>query len=106
MQVGHNVRIGANCLICAQVGIAGSTRIGDRVVLGGQTGVGDHVEIGSDVVAGARTGVATRVPDGSVILGSPWAPREEALATFLALRRLPKLVRTVRELARRSESGR
>ena len=35
-QIGHNVVIGDNCLICAQVGIAGSSVIGKNVVLGGK----------------------------------------------------------------------
>ena len=101
VQVGHNVRIGANCLLCAQVGVAGSAQIGDRVVLGGQSGVADHVRIGDDVVAGARSGVAGDAKPGSVLLGAPAIPRGEALAVMLAQRRLPGLVETVRALKKR-----
>ena len=53
VQVGHNVVVGEDCLLCGQVGIAGSTRIGNRVVLGGQVGVVDNILVGDDVVAGA-----------------------------------------------------
>jgi UDP-3-O-[3-hydroxymyristoyl] glucosamine N-acyltransferase len=101
VQIGHNVVIGANCLLCAQVGVAGSAQIGARVVLGGQTGVADHVRIESDVVVGARGGVAANVPSGSVMLGTPAIPRDEALRQSLALRRLPGLVETVRRLKKR-----
>jgi UDP-3-O-[3-hydroxymyristoyl] glucosamine N-acyltransferase len=54
VHIGHNCRIGRNCLLCGQVGFAGSAVLGDRVVLGGQCGVSDNIEIGSDVVAAAR----------------------------------------------------
>jgi UDP-3-O-[3-hydroxymyristoyl] glucosamine N-acyltransferase len=101
VQVGHNVRIGGNCLICAQVGIAGSVVIGDRVVLGGQTGIADHVQVEHDVVIGARGGVVANVPAGSVLLGAPAIPRDEALRQSLALRRLPRLVEAVRAIQKR-----
>lgn len=101
VQVGHNVRIGSNCLLCAQVGVAGSTTIGDRVVLGGQVGVADHVTIGSDVVIGARSGVAGDAPDGAVLLGAPATPRDEALRIMLGWRRLPRLIDAVADLKKR-----
>jgi UDP-3-O-[3-hydroxymyristoyl] glucosamine N-acyltransferase len=101
VQVGHNVEIGETCLICAQVGIAGSATIGNRVVLGGQVGVADHVRVLDDSVIGARSAVAANVPPGSVLLGSPAIPRDEALRLSLALRRLPKLIETVRDLRKR-----
>ncbi len=101
VQIGHNVRIGATCLICAQTGVAGSAVIGDRVVLGGQSGVADHVTIGSDVVIGARSAVAANAPDGAVLLGAPAAPRDEALAIMLGWRRLPRLIETVSALKKR-----
>ena len=101
VQIGHNVAVGRNCLICAQVGVAGSARIGDRVVLGGQVGVADHVRIGSDVVVGAKSAVGVDAPDGSVLLGAPATSRDEALHIFLGWRRLPRLIATVAELKKR-----
>ena len=55
VQVGHNVQVGRNCLLCAHVAVAGSARIGDNVVLGGQVGVADNISLGDDVVAGGAT---------------------------------------------------
>ena len=101
VQIGHNVSIGATCLLCAQVGVAGSARIGDRVVLGGKAGVADHVRIGSDTVVGAASGVAADAPDGSVLLGAPALPREEMLRIALGWRRLPRLIETVSALKKR-----
>lgn len=105
VQLGHNVQVGETCMICAQVGVAGSSTIGNRVVLGGKVGVADHISIGDDVIAGAYAGVGTNLPAGSVVLGSPAVPRNEALAIILAWRRLPKLVTQVRQIARRLEGG-
>jgi UDP-3-O-[3-hydroxymyristoyl] glucosamine N-acyltransferase len=101
VQIGHNVAVGRNCLLCAQVGVAGSARIGDRVVLGGKAGVADHVVIGDDVVVGGASAVGGDVRAGSVVLGAPAVPRDEALAMFLAWRRLPRLITTVRDLKKR-----
>ena len=92
VQVGHNVSIGASCLLCAQVGIAGSAEIGDRVVLGGKAGVADHVSIGSDVVVAATSSVATKTPPRTILMGSPAMKREDYMKTMMALRRLPNLL--------------
>jgi UDP-3-O-[3-hydroxymyristoyl] glucosamine N-acyltransferase len=101
VQIGHNAAIGENCMLCGQVGVAGSVTLGDRVVLGGQTGVADHVSIGPDSVCGARSGVAGDLPPGSVVLGTPALPRAEALQIMLALRRLPGLIARVRGIEKR-----
>lgn len=45
VQVAHNVRIGRNCLICGQAGLAGSASLGDFVTLGGRAAVADHVSV-------------------------------------------------------------
>ena len=39
VQIGHCCTIGEHCLICALVGIAGSTIIGNQVTIAGQVGV-------------------------------------------------------------------
>ena len=91
VHVGHNVVIGADCLICGQVGIAGSSRIGDRVVLAGQCGVSDNIEIGDDVIAGGATKIFSRVPSGRVILGHPAVRMDQQVEIQKAMRRLPRL---------------
>jgi UDP-3-O-[3-hydroxymyristoyl] glucosamine N-acyltransferase len=92
VQIGHNVTIGASCLLCAQVGVAGSAKIGDRVVLGGKVGVADHVAIGSDVVVAASSGVASNVAPRSVMMGTPAIARDEFMKMMMAMRRLPRLM--------------
>jgi len=104
VQVGHNVAIGATCMLCAQVGIAGSAEIGDRVVLGGKAGVADHVKIGSDVLVAAASAVASNVRGRSIVMGVPAVPRDEAIRSVMALRRLPRLAASVDALKKRLSS--
>lgn len=98
VQIGHNVQVGRACLLCAQVGIAGSTTLGDRVVLGGKVGVPDHVTIGSDVMIAAGSLVAGNIPARSVFMGIPAVPRHDALRQFAAVRRLPRLLEQIAEI--------
>lgn len=101
VQIGHNVQIGTNCILCGQVGIAGSCEIGDRVVLGGKVGIADHVKIGNDVVAAALSGIGGDIPARSVYMGLPAMPRAEYFSQLKNLRRLKRLVADVGELKRR-----
>lgn len=100
VQIGHNVRVGEDCMLCSMVGIAGSSQIGDRVVLAGQVGVNDNIFIGDDVIAGGATKIFTNVPAGRVILGYPAVRMETHIEMQKALRRLPRLMRRIAELER------
>ncbi len=98
VQVGHNVVIGEDCLLVAQVGIAGSSRLGRRVVLGGNAGVAGHVELGDGVMVAAKAGVHASVPAGSRLGGYPAIAHEKWLRSCAVIPRLPELVREVRFL--------
>lgn len=98
VQIGHNVTVGEDCLLCGQVGVAGSSTIGDRVVLAGQVGVSDNIEIGDDVIAGGASKIFTRVPAGRVILGHPAVKMETQMEIQKATRRLPRLAGQVAKL--------
>jgi len=74
VQIGHNVRVGADALIAGQTGIAGSTQVGDRVVIGGAAGVSDHLEIGDDARIAGGAGVTKNVPAGDTWGGYPAQP--------------------------------
>ena len=93
VMLGHNVRVGRDCLFCSQVGVAGSARIGDRVVLAGQVGVNDNIFVGDDVIAGGATKIFTNAPAGRVLMGSPAMKMETHLEAYKALRRLPRLLK-------------
>lgn len=98
VHIGHNVVVGEDCLLCGQVGIAGSSQVGNRVVLAGQVGVSDNIQIGDDVIAGGSTKIFSRVPSGRVILGNPAVKMETQLEIQKASRRLPRLAEKVNEL--------
>jgi len=109
VQVGHNVVIGEDALVCGQAGIAGSTRIGNRVTLAGQAGIADHVTIGDGAIATAQSGIGTgsTVAAGAVVSGMPAAPHREFLRRAAWLARLPELARRLEEVERRlAEAGR
>lgn len=101
VQVGHNVRIGQDCLLCAHAAVAGSTVLGDRVVLGGQAGVGDHLVIGNDVIAAGATAILSNVPEGRVMMGYPAVRMTQNIASYKALRRLPRLLEKIDRLEKR-----
>ncbi len=92
VQVGHNVIVGRNCLLCAHVAVGGSAVLGDGVVLGGQAGVADNIRIGDGVVAGGASKILSNVPAGRAILGYPAVKMESHVASYKALRRLPRLL--------------
>ena len=100
VMVAHNVRIGEDCLLCSQVGIAGGTTLGDRVVLAGKVGVNDNITIGDDVVAGGGSNIYTRLRAGEVVLGSPAVRMETNMAMYRALRRLPRALEQLAALRR------
>ena len=93
VQIGHNVTVGAHCLLCAQAGVAGSTVIGDRVVVGGKAGIADNLRIGDDVVLGGGSVVLSNVPAGRVMMGYPATKMQTHIDSYKALRRLPRLLR-------------
>jgi UDP-3-O-[3-hydroxymyristoyl] glucosamine N-acyltransferase len=71
VQIAHNVRLGRHCVICAQVGIAGSTVVGDGVMMGGQVGVADHLSVGAGAHIAGKSGVIRNVDASAVVGGFP-----------------------------------
>jgi UDP-3-O-[3-hydroxymyristoyl] glucosamine N-acyltransferase len=103
VHIAHNVTIGKNCLIVAQVGISGSTSVGDNVILAGQVGIVGHIKIGDNAVVLAKSGVSKAVPAGSSVWGYP--AKEEGFAKRLNahLNNLPRLSAEVKELKKKIE---
>jgi UDP-3-O-[3-hydroxymyristoyl] glucosamine N-acyltransferase len=71
VQVGHNCKIGENSILCAQVGLAGSTEIGNAVFLAGQVGVAGHLKIDDGAMVGAQSGVSNSIPKEAKYFGTP-----------------------------------
>lgn len=105
VHLGHNVEVGEDCLICGQVGVAGSSKIGDRVVLGGQVGISDNIFVGDDVVAGGASKILSKVPAGRVVLGYPAMKMEQFIEAGQNWRRLPRLMAEVKALKKAVSKG-
>ncbi|MFN2515383.1 MAG: UDP-3-O-(3-hydroxymyristoyl)glucosamine N-acyltransferase [Pyrinomonadaceae bacterium] len=103
VQIGHSCTVGEDSLLCAQVGLAGSSHIGSRVILAGQAGVAGHLTIGDDVVLTAKSATSHDVPAGKVISGIPAFDNRVWLKSIAAFRRLGEMQRRIRELERKLE---
>jgi UDP-3-O-[3-hydroxymyristoyl] glucosamine N-acyltransferase len=99
VQVGHGCSVGENTLLCAQVGLAGSSHLGRNVILAGQAAVAGHCSIGDGSILTAQSAVSHDVPPGKVMSGSPGLDNKLWLRCVAAYSRLPEIVRTVRKLA-------
>lgn len=105
VHVAHNVDVGENALLVAQVGLSGSTHIGNWAILGGQTGVAGHLEIGDGARVGGGSAVTANIPPGVDYMGRPARPRMEALKRMAAPGRIAKLQRRIEELEQRLQAS-
>lgn len=101
VQIAHNVIIGPNSLVVAQVGISGSTEIGSGVILAGQVGVTGHIKIGDGSVIGAKSGVSKSVAPHSVLFGYPARAITKTKRIEACLSRLPDMFKKVRDLEKK-----
>lgn len=103
VQVGHGSTVGENTLLCAQVGLAGSTRIGKNVILAGQVGVAGHLTVGDGAIATAQSGIPGDIAPGAVVSGYPAMDNRAWLRTVAAVNRLPDLLRKLRAEAKKTD---
>src|SRR5579864_3252085 len=95
-QVAHNCIIAENSMLCAQVGLAGSTEIGKNVILAGQVGVAGHCKIGDGVIITAQSGTHGDIPAGSMVSGTPAFDHKQWLRSVTAFMKLPEMARAIR----------
>jgi UDP-3-O-[3-hydroxymyristoyl] glucosamine N-acyltransferase len=101
VQIGHSCTVGEDTLLCAQVGLAGSSHVGNRVILAGQAGVAGHLTIGDDCVLTAKSATSHDVPPGKMLSGIPAFDNRDWLRATAAFRRLGDMQRTLRQLEAR-----
>jgi UDP-3-O-[3-hydroxymyristoyl] glucosamine N-acyltransferase len=97
VQVGHGSRVGEDTLLCAQVGLAGSTDVGNKVILAGQVGVAGHCTIGDGAIATAQSGIPNDVPAGAVVSGYPAIDNKLWLRCVAVFNRLPEIAKLLRK---------
>lgn len=98
VMIGHNCQIGRHNLICAQVGIAGSSSTGDYVVLAGQVGIKDHTHLGDRVTIAAQSGIMHDIPSDQVWSGTPAMPTKRHMLSVAAVTRLPEMRNDLRRM--------
>ena len=104
VQIGHNVKIGRNCIICAMSGVAGSSVIEDNVTVAVQAGITDHVTVGKNSVIAGRSGVTNDVPEGSVFSGFPARNHNDAKRALVLACDLPLIVKRLKTLEKKLEA--
>ena len=98
VHIAHNVKIGMNCLIIAQAGIAGSTVIGNGAIIAGQAGVSDHLTIGDNTVVMAKTGVMSDLGPNQIVFGHTARPRLQAMKIEVLLGKLPEMHKAISKI--------
>ncbi len=105
VQIGHGSDVGEGSMLCAQVGLAGSTVVGKNVILAAQVGVAGHCTIGDGAIVTAKSGVPNDVEPGKVVSGTPAIDNKQWLHSAAAYKRLPDVLKTVRRLAGAMDGG-
>ena len=97
-QIAHNVEVGKNSAMAAQVGIAGSAKIGERVMIGGQAGISGHLFIADETKIVAQSGIPGSVKKAETLMGSPGIPLEDFKKSYFGFRKLPFILNKIAEL--------
>ncbi|MFW5985830.1 MAG: UDP-3-O-(3-hydroxymyristoyl)glucosamine N-acyltransferase [Halanaerobiales bacterium] len=98
VQIAHNVKLGAECLIIAQVGIAGSAELGRRVTMAGKAGAVGHIKIGENTTIASKSLVTKTLPAGVFYSGNPARDHHEELKIQAARRKMPDVIKRLKEL--------
>ena len=101
VHIAHNVVVGENTVLVAQVAIAGSVTIGNNAILAGQVGVAQHLTIGNRVTIGPQSGIGKSIPDGEIVSGSPGMPHRLWLKTSQIIQKLPEMKKKLRGMDER-----
>ncbi len=105
VQVGHNVEVGSNTILCAQVGIAGSTKVGEWCTFTGQVGVAGHISIADRTTLGAQSGVPGNIrKPGQTLMGYPAIDPKVWARAAAVYKTLPDMAAQLRELQKDIET--
>ena len=103
VQVAHNVEIGENTVMSAQVGIAGSTKVGSWCMFGGQVGLAGHITIGDKTFLGAQSGVPGSLKGGEELIGTPPMNPRQYFKSQAIFRRLPDMYKDLNDVKKKIE---
>ena len=103
VQIAHNVEVGENTVMAAQVGIAGSVKVGKHCMFGGQVGLAGHIHVADHVVFGAQAGVISDVKEAPPLLGAPAINAKNFMRSSAIFNRLPDIYRSLGQMQREIE---
>ena len=103
VQIAHNVEVGENTVMAAQVGIAGSVKVGKHCMFGGQVGLAGHIHVADHVVFGAQAGVISDVKEATTLLGAPANNAKNFMRSSAIFNRLPDIYRSLGQMQREIE---
>ena len=103
VQIAHNVEVGENTVMSAQVGIAGSTKVGSWCMFGGQVGLAGHITIGDKTFLGAQSGVPGNIKGNESLIGTPPMEPKAYFRSQAIFRRLPEMYKQIAELQKQVE---
>ena len=98
VQIAHNVEIGQNTVMAAQVGVAGSAKIGNNVMVGGQAGISGHIHVADGTKIVAQSGIPNTVRKADTLMGSPGIPLEDFKKSYFGFRKLPQILKRLQEI--------
>ncbi|MBL7808626.1 MAG: UDP-3-O-(3-hydroxymyristoyl)glucosamine N-acyltransferase [Saprospiraceae bacterium] len=102
IHIAHNVEVGHNSVLAAQVGVAGSTHLGNSMRVGGQAGFAGHLKIADGTQIQAQSGLASNVESpGTALFGSPAIGYRDFIKSHVVFKQLPDLQRKVLDLERK-----
>lgn len=103
VQIAHNVEVGENTVMSAQVGVAGSTKIGSWCMFGGQVGLAGHISIGDKTSLGAQSGVPGNIKGNQTLIGTPPMEPKSYFKSQAIFRKLPEMYKELNELKKQIE---
>jgi UDP-3-O-[3-hydroxymyristoyl] glucosamine N-acyltransferase len=98
IQIAHNVYIGEDTVIVAQVGISGTTKIGKRCVIAGKAGIVGHLTICDDVIIGAAVGVSKSITKPGMYTGYRAKPVKDDLKQEASLKYIEQIRDDIKKL--------
>ena len=103
VQVAHNVEVGENTVMSAQVGIAGSTKVGAWCMVGGQAGFAGHITVGDKTFVGAQCGVNSSLKGNQSVIGSPAMEPRGFFRSSVIFQKLPEMYKQLNALQKEIE---
>ena len=104
VHLAHNVEVGENSALAAQVGVSGSTHLGKNCVVGGQSGFVGHLHIADGSKFGGQCGIMGSIKEeNQEFMGTPIQPLRQYLVSNARFRHIDEMARKLDALEKELE---